>query len=153
MANVMRHRRYDSNALEMAIALASVVYIGDMVTKTANKAVAVSATAIDPSKTDKENAGVIADTFAGIAATASKATDDEKLVVGQNGDWEMPCASTDWKVGDWVGIDNDGANFYDQKVLKVDSKSQSIGRCVLEEASATTVLFRLRTSLSVEDAV
>ena len=150
MSNRLRSRRGDTKPVFAAPASATVIEIGDLLYLDA------STKAPKPASDQADEGNLLAnqmefhDNFLGVAEQASASGDTDDIRIATAGDFEFPCASATFDLGDLIGaVENtDGDGLEDQKVVAVDGEYASIGRCCQPEASAVTaVLVRIRSTV------
>jgi hypothetical protein len=89
--------------------------------------------------TEVDNQTAFAENFAGVAMSA-KSTDqqsDELFPIAVQFLGEFPCEPSTWEVGDLVAVDEDftGSALENQKLVKTQSQTTSIGYCVRRSGS------------------
>jgi len=150
MSNTLRYRRGDTNPVFAAPASVTVIEIGDLLYLDA------STKAPKPASDQSNEGNLLAnqmefhDNFLGVAEQASADGDTDDIRIATSGDFEFPCASATFDLGDLIGAveASNGTELEDQKVVAVDGEYASIGRCCQPEDSANTaVMVRIRSTV------
>jgi len=91
------------------------------------------------------------DKFAGVAAQRSRADDTDPIRFDTGGVHEFPCDSTNWEIGDLVGVAESSAfALEDQKVVRLGTfasglEARSIGRCAGRGTGLTKVMVKIKS--------
>jgi len=150
MSNTLRYRRGDTKPVFAAPASATVIEIGDLLYLDA------STKSPKPASLQADEGNLLAnqmafhDNFLGVAEQASANGDTDPIRIATAGDFEFPCASATFDLGDLIGaVENgDGDGLEDQKVVEVAGEYASIGRCCEPKASAgTSAMVRIRSTV------
>jgi len=146
MADTMRWRYGDTHPVVMAVDVATVIEIGDVVHLNTNDALPAS------SINDIGGAGpvnlaaaqeLLHDAFLGIAMQRSRVGDTTPIRIATRGVFELDAASTTFEVGDLVGTDDDSAAtaLENQKVITVATENLAVGRVARSVTSADSRVF------------
>ena len=92
------------------------------------------------------------DKFFGVAAQRSRAGDTDDIRVDTAGVFEFPCDSTNWEIGDRVGVAESSAfALDDQKVIRLgvfgSLSARSIGVCAQRGTALTKVMVRIESTV------
>lgn len=139
MGNVSRGRKSDAKFWG-AVDSAVVIEKGDLLYYDSNDVKPASSQADQGSEGD--NQALFASKFAGVSEDRSDSGDTDDILVDANPlrDWEFPCASATYEVGDLLGVNeaSGGTSLEDQELAKVNCFDSAIMICTRREASATT---------------
>lgn len=144
-----RHRFFETRDVLVAkVNAATVVAVGDHILIDSN-GLAYPASSETWNTDLATTQGLAHDKFLGIALAASAAGETDLLRVGTMGDYEFPCASATFKVGDYVGPAKQTGNALEnQKVVAVANAGLASGRVVKAGTSLTSVLIRVRGTMT-----
>jgi hypothetical protein len=147
MADVQRYRREADGVVYFPVESATVIEIGDLCAVSGGYLVPLSSLA--DQLTESANQIVAAAIFAGVARQRSRAGDTEPVGVNVEGEFEYPCPSTTWAIGELVGPseNGDGDGLLAQQVEKVTLAPNAIGTCVKAGTTVTSVFVRLQSSI------
>jgi hypothetical protein len=165
LAPTIQYLYGETNPVMVTVASAQVVTKGDIVGMDASLSGAGGATTINRAE-DETWASTLAATqdnfakyFLGIAAQSKRSTDtvpygnsNQGLVaaieVNTTGVYEGPCASATFEIGDLLGPAKASGNaLLSQKLVKVTSEAEAIGRVVERGTSITSVKFQIISTL------
>jgi len=150
MSNTLRYRRGNTSPVFIAPASATVIEIGDLVYLDA------STKKPKPAADQSDEGNLLANqmefhnNFLGVAEQQSRDGDTDPIRIATAGDFEFPCASATFDLGDLIGSVEaaSGTALEDQKVVEVSGEYASIGRCCEPKASAATaVMVRIRSTV------
>lgn len=147
MSDNQRHKYGNNEPFVARVDSASVIEIGDLVyldtddVKSASQLAAGSSLALTQES--------FHDKFLGVSAQRSRSGDTDDLRVDTAGVFEFPCDSTNWELGDLVGVaESSGFALEDQKVVRLGTygsglEARAIGRCAKQGSSLTKVMVRI----------
>lgn len=147
MTSVNRHRTEEIHWRDFAVDSATVIEAGDAIWLDADDAKPASDVGWDSAEEADSEANCrkyFAARFGGVALDASPSGKAEKIRVGWDGEWEFPCESATFEIGDLfgpAGVDSP-LNLADQSLLKVADPRQACFMATRPGASATTVHVR-----------
>lgn len=148
MANTMRWRYGDTDPVMIPALEAADIEIGDLVYQASGAARPASSLA--DLGTEAANQEGFHDAFLGVAMQASPAGSSDPIRVATSGVFEFDCLSATAEIGDFVGVDEDGAGveLADQTVAKVAGPNLAIGRCAKRVSPAgTRVLVAIESTI------
>ena len=142
----MPNRRPVTDGLIYVPTVASTAYTdGDLLYL--NSGVATLASSQADQSSESANQALLADNFLGVAAGNKLASDGStgELAVSIDGEYEYPCDSGNWAVGEFVtGCEqSNGTQLENQKVKKTSTRADAIGVCIKAGTSITKVRFIL----------
>jgi len=94
--------------------------------------------------------------FAGVAAQRSRSGDTDPIRFDSAGVHEFPCDSTNWEIGDEVGVAESSAfALEDQKVIRLGVfgaglTTRSIGKCAQRGTGLTKVFVKIRSTVMAD---
>ncbi len=153
MADVMRWIRHDTQPVFPSPASATVIEIGDLCFLHPDDGAIKNAGAMMDQGSLALNQDAFQMYFLGVAEQRSKTGETAELRTATRGEFEYPCDSTTWLIGQMVGAQENsgGTALEDQKVIVVTDESKAIGVVAKNYASATTkVLIRIRSTIMKE---
>lgn len=141
MPNNFRYRHGETNPVEIPVASATVIEIGDLVYQASGAALPASALA--DAGTLAQNQEAFHDLFLGVAEAQSRAGDTAPIRVATSGVFEFDIVSASLALGALVGPDGTGTDglvgVANQTVESVATPNLAIGRVVQATTSATKV--------------
>ena len=144
MANVNRHKLWNSDPVVAAVDSATVIEIGDLVFLDTDDAKPASSVAAASSLALTQEA--FHDKFLGVAAQQSRAGDTDDIRVDSSGVHEFPCDSANFEIGDLIGpAAGSGFAIVDQKVVAVATANLAIGRCAQRGTALTKVFVKIES--------
>ncbi len=137
MANQMRWRYGDPSSVVAAADSASAIEIGDLLWLDGE--VAKPAGSFSPAGNPQATRQGFAAKFLGVAMQQNPAGESRPIRVATTGVFEFDCVSSTFELGDWVGvaIDEQTGEPISQKLVKVASASEAIGRVAKRSPQAT----------------
>jgi hypothetical protein len=150
MSDTLRYRRGDTKPVFAAPASATVIEIGDLLYLDS------STKAPKPAGLQADEGNLLAnqmefhDNFLGVAEQASASGETDDIRIATAGDFEFPCASATFDLGDLIGAveASSGTALEDQKVVEVAGEYAAIGRCCEKKAVAgTSMMVRIRSTV------
>lgn len=138
MADIMRWRYGETNAVLAAVDSPTIIEIGDLLfldTDEKSQLDVKPASLLSP-----PNQGLFRDRFIGVAMQRSRSGDTESIRVATTGVFEFDCGFDSYEIGDLIGIEvsADSSQWFlcDQFVAKVIDEKLAIGRCAYHTANA-----------------
>ncbi len=137
MANQMRWRYGDPSSVVAAADSASAIEIGDLVWLDGQ--VAKPARSYTPAGNPQATRQGFAAKFLGVAMQQNPAGESRPIRVATTGVFELDCVSSTFELGDWVGVatDQQSGRPLSQKVVKVTTAAEAIGRVAKRSPQAT----------------
>lgn len=148
MANTMRWRYGATKPVQLPVASATVIEIGDLVYLDFDNAKPAGEQGDQGSVTGNQE--TFHDNFVGVAMQASPAGESEPIRVATSGVFEFECASATFEVGDLVGGSENGAgNALESQVVEgVAAENLALGRCVSRvNPAAERVLLEIESTV------
>lgn len=145
MADKLRWKYGDTKPIQAAVDSATVIEIGDALWQDTDDA--KPASDVTYLSTLAQTQESFHDDFLGIAAQRSRNGDTDDIRVNTGGVHEFPCASQDWELGDFVGMDDNAAPdaLLNQQVIKVATANLAIGRCKSKGTGLTKILVEIES--------
>lgn len=151
MSNIHRHKLWNSNPVVAAVDSATVIEIGDLVFLDADDVKPASSQAAGSTLALTQES--FHDKFLGVAAQQSRAGDTDPIRVDTAGVHEYPCDSTNWEIGDLVGVaESTGFALDDQKVVRLGDfndavNARAIGKCAQRGTALTKVFVNIESTV------
>lgn len=149
--DTQRHRYGNNDPFVGAVDSATVIEIGDLVFLDTDDVKPASSQAAGSSLALTQES--FHDKFFGVAAQRSRSGDTDPIRVDTGGVFEYPCDSTNWEIGDLVGVaETSGFALDDQKVVRLGAFSaalnnRAIGKCAQRGTALTKVMFRIESTV------
>ena len=142
MSDVFRHRKEFQRPRFYPVVTADNVEVGDLMYWDSTEEAARPVSYLTYGDSLGETQKNVAPLFLGMSEDRSRVDDDEDIEVQASGIKEYVCASTTWKVGDLVGIDDNagGTALTDQQVINVTNPDKAIGVVAKRVSSADTTV-------------
>ncbi len=150
MADTFRYRRGNVEPVYKTPASATVIEIGDLIFAHPDDGAPKNAGALIDQGSLALNQDAFQQYFLGVSNSRSKTGETAKIEVAPDGEFEFPCASATFEVGDMLGAVETAAGtaLEDQKLVAVTDESKAIAVCARDYASnTTTVLVRIRSTI------
>ena len=137
MVNQMRWRYGDPSSVVAAADSASAIEIGDLLWLDGQ--LAKPAARYSPAGNPQQTRQGFAGKFLGVAMQQNPAGEGGPIRVATTGVFEFDCVSSTFELGDWVGvaIDEQSGRPLSQKVVKVTTAAEAIGRVAKRAPQAT----------------
>jgi hypothetical protein len=138
MSDKMRWRYGDTSPVVAAVDAATVMEIGDLVYLESDDVRPASSQNDLGSKPNNQE--MFAHKFLGVAMQRSLAGETSPVRVATRGVFEFVCPSSQFELGDFVGVDENAAGdaLSNQQLLKVTASRYAIGRVARREVVNTT---------------
>lgn len=149
--DTQRHRYGNNDPFVGAVDSATVIEIGDLVFLDTDDVKPASSQAAGSALANTQES--FHDKFFGVAAQRSRAGDTDPIRVDTAGVFEYPCDSTNWEIGDQVGVAESSAfALDDQKVIRLGAfgaglDNRAIGRCAQRGTALTKVMVRIESTV------
>lgn len=147
--DTQRHKFGDPAPFVGAVDAGTVIEIGDLVYLETDDVRPASSQAAGSALANTQES--FHDKFFGVAAQRSRNGDTDPIRVDTGGTHEYPCDSTNWEIGDLVGVAETSAfALDDQKVIRLGTmgsglENRSIGRCAGRGTGLTKVFVKIKS--------
>lgn len=150
--DTMRHKHGDAVPIVAAVDSGTVISIGDLLYLETDDVRPASSQAAGSALANTQES--FHDKFLGVAAQRSRAGDVDDIRVDTAGVHEFPCDSTNWEIGDLVGVAESSAFALNpQKVIRLGVFSaalnnRAIGKCAERGTALTKVKIRIESTVT-----
>lgn len=149
--DTQRHKYGDPAPFTGAVDSGTVIEIGDLVYLETDDVRPASSQAAGSALANTQES--FHDKFFGVAAQRSRNGDTDPIRVDTGGVHEFPCDSTNWEIGDLVGVAESSAfALEDQKVVRLGAfgaglNNRAIGKCAQRGTGLTKVMVRIESTV------
>jgi len=148
--DTQRHRYGNNDPFVGAVDSGTVIEIGDLVMLETDDVRPASDQAAGSALANTQES--FHDKFFGVAAQRSRSGDTDPIRVDTAGVFEYPCDSTNFEIGDRIGVAESSAfALEDQKVVRLGAfgtlSNRAIGACAQRGTALTKVMVRIESTV------